>query len=163
MRCWRYCAGYSGAKGAWARRFNECIVKGDFNTVGGRLHNPKKTHLQAYRDLYRLYRQEIGEESFLLACTGFTRAVVGLADACRIGPDAGWNWHAAHPCCIRDCIPAVANSAFANGVLYANDPDVTYTLPAGSLRQDELRVWRLTLEGRCRTAAQRVALSFNRS
>ena len=113
----------------------------DFNTVGGRLHNPKKTHLQASRDLYRLYRQEIGEESFLLACTGFTRAVVGLADACRIGPDAGWNWHSPHPCCIRDCIPAVANTAFANGVLYACDPDVTYTLPAGSLTQDELCVW----------------------
>lgn len=113
----------------------------DFNTVGGRLHNPKKTHLQALRDLYRLYREEVGEESFLLACSELTRATVGLADASRVGPDSCSDWHAGHPCCIRDCISAVANSAFANGVLYANDPDVTYTLPAGSLTPDELRVW----------------------
>jgi hypothetical protein len=113
----------------------------DFNTVGGRLHNPKKTHLQALRDLYRLYREEIGEESFLLSCSVLTRATIGLADASRIGGDSCAMWHAGHPCCIRDCIPAVANSAFANGVLYANDPDVTRTLPAGTLTLGELRVW----------------------
>jgi hypothetical protein len=113
----------------------------DFNSIFGRLYNPKKTHLQAYRDLYRLYREEIGEESFLLSCSGLTRATIGLADASRIGHDSVAEWHAGHPCCIRDCIPPVANSAFANGVLYANDPDVTYTLPVRKLTLEELRVW----------------------
>lgn len=113
----------------------------DFNNVAGRLHDPKKTHLQALRDLYRLYREEIGEESYLLSCSGFNRATVGLADASRIGPDSCALWDAPHACCIRDCVPAVANTAFFNGVLYANDPDVTYTRPIWNITPTELRTW----------------------
>lgn len=112
----------------------------DFNTVGGRLHDPKKTHLQALRDLYRLYREEIGEDAYLLSCSGLTRATVGLADSSRIGPDSCATWNAPHPCCIRDCIPAVASSAYANGLLYANDPDVSYMRPTWQLTASELRI-----------------------
>lgn len=113
----------------------------DFNNVAGRLHDPKKTHLQALRDLYRLYRDEIGEDSYLLSCSGFNRATVGLADASRIGPDSCALWDAPHACCIRDCVPAVAGTAFFNGVLYANDPDVTYTRPIWNITPTELRTW----------------------
>ncbi|MDA1088034.1 MAG: alpha-galactosidase [Verrucomicrobia bacterium] len=113
----------------------------DFNTVAGRMHNPKKTHLQALRDLYRLYREEIGEDAYLLSCLGFTRATVGLADASRIGPDSCAIWNQPHPCCIRDCVPAVAATAYANGILYANDPDVTYTRTTWALTEAELRTW----------------------
>ncbi|MBM4142851.1 MAG: alpha-galactosidase [Lentisphaerae bacterium] len=113
----------------------------DFNHVAGRLHDPKKTHLQALRDLYRLYREEIGEDAYLLSCSGFNRATVGLADASRIGPDSCALWDAPHACCIRDCVPAVAATAFFNGVLYANDPDVTYTRPIWNITPAELRTW----------------------
>lgn len=113
----------------------------DFNTVGGRLHNPKKTHLQALRDLYRIYREEIGEAAYLLSCSGFNRATIGLADASRIGPDSCALWNAPHACCIRDCVPAVAATAYANGILYANDPDVSYTRIIWVLTEAERRTW----------------------
>ncbi len=122
----------------------------DFNTVSGvssvapqaaRLHDRSRTAFQALRDLYRLYREEMGEDSYLLACIGFNRAVVGLADAARIGPDSASNWQAAHPCCIHECILAVGQNAQANGILFANDPDVSYTRPRGDVIETELRTW----------------------
>lgn len=122
----------------------------DFNTVPGvscaapkgpRLHDRTRTAFQALRDLYRLYREEMGEDSYLLACLGFNRAVVGHADAARIGPDSAPRWQAAHPCCIHECIRAVGQNAQANGILFANDPDVSYTKVRGGLSEVELRTW----------------------
>ena len=100
----------------------------DFNTIDSecRLHNPYKTRLQAYRDLYKLYREEMREDAYLLSCSGFLRGTMGYADASRIGPDSCNAWKAPHPCCISECIRALGQSAIANGVFYANDPDVTY-------------------------------------
>lgn len=122
----------------------------DFNTVPGvstaapkapRLHDRTRTAFQALRDLYRLYREEMGEDSYLLACIGFNRAVVGHADAARIGPDSAAMWQAAHPCCIHECILATGQNALANGILFANDPDVSYTRVRGGLNEGELRTW----------------------
>ena len=122
----------------------------DFNTVGGistqsptgpRLHDSSKTSFQAMRELYRLYREEMGEDAYLLACIGFNRAVAGFADATRIGPDSASFWQAAHPCCIRDCIAAVGQNAAGNGILFANDPDVSYTRPRNELDVTSLRTW----------------------
>ena len=122
----------------------------DFNTVPGvstaapkapRLHDRTRTAFQALRDLYRLYREEMGEDSYLLACIGFNRAVVGHADAARIGPDSAASWQAAHPCCIHECILATGQNALANGILFANDPDVSYTRVRGGLNEGELRTW----------------------
>ena len=83
----------------------------------------------------------MGEDSYLLACIGFTRAVAGFADAVRIGPDSCAIWQATHPCCIRDCITAVGQNAAANGILFANDPDVSYTRPRNELDVTSLRTW----------------------
>jgi alpha-galactosidase len=105
----------------------------DFNTIErtARLYNPTKTRLQAFRDLYRLYREEVGEEAYLLACMPFGRAVMGYADASRIGPDSLAIWQAAHPCTILESIRAVGMNAVANRVAFSNDPDVTYLRPRG--------------------------------
>ena len=62
----------------------------DFNNLplmGVRLFNPKMTRLQAQRELFRLYREAIGPESYLMACNPDQRLFVGYADANRIGPD----------------------------------------------------------------------------
>jgi alpha-galactosidase len=92
------------------RRAGFTYFKIDFNTVAGvsgaapgapRLHDTSRTAFQALRDLYRLYREEIGEDSYLLACIGFNRAVAGFADAARIGPDSSPTWQAAHPCTLH--------------------------------------------------------------
>lgn len=110
----------------------------DFNTVVPcRFHNPKMTRFQAMRELYRLYREEMGEASYLNACVfGVTRTVVGFADAARVGGDsmADWTW-------IQRSIDAVGASAAANGILFANDPDVTYTLPRGPVTETQRRTW----------------------
>ncbi|MFZ2657279.1 MAG: glycoside hydrolase family 36 protein [Victivallales bacterium] len=130
----------------WIRRLRGegfRYFKIDFNHLDdhARWHDPRKTRLQAYRDLYRLYREEMGEDTYLLSCSGLTRGTIGFADASRIGPDTGASWRAPHPCCIQDCIRAVGSTAGANGVFYANDPDVTYTLPRGEMTRDEIHTW----------------------
>lgn len=130
----------------------------DYNWVmeGCRFQNPYRTRLQVLRDLYTLYREEMGEEAYLLACTGlFSRGVMGLADACRIGPDTCPVWEApGHPCVISEAIRAVGMNAVGNGILFTNDPDVTYLKPGAefglsgkteyqmqSLTVDEWQTW----------------------
>jgi hypothetical protein len=125
----------------------------DFNLVGGmgmmmgarssvRFYDPSRTRLQALRDLYRLYREEIGEAGYLLGCTwGLSRGVVGFADASRIGPDADPRWSGDGPFSLLECIRTVGSSAPANRVLFANDPDAVYTRPRGELTAAETRTW----------------------
>jgi len=99
-------------------------------------YNPKVTHLQAQRALFRLYREAIGEESYLMACCYQQRTIVPYADANRIGTD----------CCAEEgfCRPlasdglpgnlwspyfpilSMASSCYENGILGNSDPDVTY-------------------------------------
>ncbi len=115
----------------------------DFNTLceETRFHDSSQTRLQVYRSLYSLYREEIGEGAYLLSCSGFTRGTVGFADGSRIGPDSCSSWRAPHPCCIAECFKTAGSTSFANRILYANDPDVSYLGPAGKLSQDEWRSW----------------------
>lgn len=121
-----------------ARGEGFAYFKIDFNTVVPcRFHNPKMTRFQAMRELYRLYREEMGEASYLNACVfGIHRAVVGFADAARVGGDsmADWTW-------ILKSIAAVGASAAANGILFASDPDVTYMLPRGPVTETQRRTW----------------------
>jgi len=116
----------------------------DFNGVRteGRF-DQKKTRLQIHRDLFKLYRECIGEGSYLLACVGGpTRGPIGFADAQRIGTDSNPKWGKLYTgCCILDCINAVGSTAPANGVLFVSDPDVSYVLPRGQLSSDEVRTW----------------------
>ena len=101
-----------------------------FINANARFHDPTKTRYQVFRDLYQLYRAELGDDIYLLAClVAFRRAVVGLADAVRIGVDSMAVWKETHGICISRCIPAIGATAATNQVLFANDPDVTYTWP----------------------------------
>lgn len=123
--------------------------KFDFNCVGPnlagpvqlRLHDPSKTRFQALRDLFGIYRDAIGEECYLLACIAFSRAVVGYADSTRIGPDTGPVWDAGHLFSLRELIRVCGQTAPANGILFANDPDVMYVRPRGKLDLAETRTW----------------------
>jgi len=154
-------AGNWGAKSHWldpshpeAREFIRSAVrqkvdegftyfKIDFNSLqnNARFYDQRKTRLEVYRDLYRLYRETIGEESYLLACSNFTRGVFGHADAVRIGPDSVACWRAAHVCTLEECIRGVGTSALANGILFSNDPDVTYLRPRQELSEAEWQTW----------------------
>ncbi len=115
----------------------------DFNTISPEacLHDRSLTHLEAYRQLYALYRETLGEENYLLSCSGFTRGTLGYADGSRIAPDSCSVWSAAHTCCISACLRIAGSSSPANGIWYASDPDVTYLGPEGRLNEDEWRTW----------------------
>jgi hypothetical protein len=116
----------------------------DFNSIrSGTRYDRKKTRLQAHRDLFKLYRECLGEETYLLACVGgLTRGPIGYADAQRIGTDSTPKWGPLYlGCTILDCIFATGAAAPSNGLLSAADPDVTYTLPRRELGPAELRTW----------------------
>lgn len=115
----------------------------DFNTLNPAccFYNPAKTRLQVYRELYQLYREEMGEDCYLLACSGFTRGVVGFADAARIGPDSAAVWNAAYNCTIFECIRSVCMNAISHRILFINDPDVTYTKQRNELSTEEWQTW----------------------
>ncbi|MCL2751212.1 MAG: alpha-galactosidase [Firmicutes bacterium] len=120
----------------------------DFNILHEkcRFYDGSKTRLQIYRDLYALYRAILGGDIYLLACSQATRGVVGFADACRIGPDAGPSFD--DPMCapVRKCIYALGGNAFLNGKWFVSDPDVFYMryradLPTRQFSDDEWRTW----------------------
>ena len=125
------------------RRLGFKYFKIDFTFLDAntRYHDPTKTRYQVFRDLYRLYREEIGDDNYLLACiVSFIRPVVGLADAVRIGVDSMAVWKESHGICISRCVRAVGANAATNNILFANDPDVTYTWPH-NLTTAEWQTW----------------------
>lgn len=102
-----------------------------------RFHNQKLTRFQAQRELYRLFRASIGEESYLLSCgISDQRSLAPLIDADRIGTDTGPRWGFSRKTASDGkpgeihgyCFPihSMANVAFENGVLSNTDPDVAF-------------------------------------
>lgn len=75
--------------------------KTDFSRVAdveSGYHDPKKTYFEVQRELYGQWREAIGEDSYLLACnSGPVRAVLGLADAVRVGTDSNQKWSFCYP------------------------------------------------------------------
>ncbi len=103
-------------------------------------YDRKKTRLEIAREIYRIYRESIGEDAYLDACVGgLNRACFGYADAARIGTDTSRSLKQLYKgVCMADIINATGTNAWANGILFANDPDVTYL----TFRNDDLsRVW----------------------
>lgn len=127
------------------RKMGFAYFKIDFTNLdkATRWHVPKKTRLQVYRELYALYREALGERCHILACGAFTlRAPAGYADAFRTGPDSGAVWEFGdYPCSIGNCVRSTVLTAPSNGILFANDPDVTYLRPRDTLNEDERRSW----------------------
>lgn len=105
-----------------------------FNLVTPR-YDEKKTRFQAMRELFRLFRETIGEDSYLLACAGqILRPSIGFADAARTGSDSLPRWTNALACdgvpcgasCFSETIRTLGSTCLSNGILFAVDPDVTY-------------------------------------
>lgn len=122
-------------------------IKIDFNGIGNRFVNPKLTRLQAFRELYTLYRNAAGEDMYILSCLGQpTRGVVGFVDAARVGPDS-------HPAHFSHCLESVLRFQIFSRVWWNNDADVSYLdvkLPSrrvGSTPQgvDMWRTWHNTV------------------
>lgn len=95
-------------------------IKIDFNGIGSSFHDPTKTRLQIFRELYTLYREAAGEDMYILSCLGSpTRGVIGYVDAARVGPDS-------HPAHFHKCLHSVLRFQIYDNVWWQNDPDVSY-------------------------------------
>lgn len=104
-------------------------IKIDFNGIGQKFIDPTRTRLQAFRDLYALYREAAGEEMYILSCLGQpTRGVVGFVDAARVGPDS-------HPAHFDKCLKSVLRFQIFDKVWWQNDADVSYLAPKLASRQ----------------------------
>lgn len=130
-------------------------LKIDFTEVlpGACLHNPKKTRFEAMREIYRLYREVMGDDIYFLAggvgCSGH-RTTVGVVDFSRIGGDSTAVWEGAWG--IGEAIRAVLFRQAMHGIWWTNDPDVTYLKPCRNLSSDEARTWHSTVGLSCGTA-----------
>lgn len=111
------------------RKWGAAVYKTDFMDWGYRdsltvqRYTPGKTSAEYFMDVIKMIRNEIGEESYWLACISPFAPLVGYADGMRIGNDMACTWtlnEAAH--LMRES----AASQYMNGVLWQNDPDVTY-------------------------------------
>ena len=129
--------------------FTEVSRPAEYN----RRHDPKMTRFQAQRLLFKLYREIIGEDSYLVTCTCKpTRQALGYADSVRIGTDTGASGGFARRPLAADGNPAnvhgfwfpmvsMTATSVDNGRLLAADPDVTYAGKIGKCTQRQLRTW----------------------
>jgi len=90
------------------------------------LHDPTKTHVEAYRNGLKIVREAAGDDVFFLGCNVAQNmrtlgASFGLVDAMRVGPDNGRNWP-------RMCRgpSSGSNLYFLHGRVWYNDPDPIY-------------------------------------
>lgn len=112
----------------------------DFNTVyanGRTSYDPTKTSLQLFRETCGLYRETLGEESYLLS--SWSRGNMGYFDGNRTGTDTCDNWDRI-VCCIRNALWQNPIKSYINGLIFDCDPDVTY-LKTGGLTEEERRTW----------------------
>ncbi len=117
-----------------------------------RFYDSKKTRFQAQRELFRLYREGIGEDSYLLACgISDQRSMLPYIDADRIGTDCtpgkGFARSMASDNLPKDIhgllypILSMSNKCYENGILCHGDPDVTYTGFTGATRPKQLQTF----------------------
>ena len=90
------------------------------------LHDPSKTHIEAYRNGFKLVREAAGKDVFFLGCCVAQNmrtlgASFGLVDAMRIGPDNGRSWE---DMCRGPF--SGSNLYFLNKRVWYNDPDPIY-------------------------------------
>jgi hypothetical protein len=102
------------------------------------LHDPGKTHIEAFRSGLKLVREAAGPGVFLLGCCAPQNmrsygGAFGLVDAMRVGPDnGGGNWASILTG------PRIASRHYhLNGRIWYNDPDVVYV--RSSLTLDQAR------------------------
>ena len=95
-------------------------IKIDFNGIGSKFVDPTQTRLQAFRELYSVYREAAGNDMYILSCLGQpTRGVIGFIDAARVGPDS-------HPASLNHCLDSVLRFQIYDKVWWHNDADVSY-------------------------------------
>lgn len=116
--------------------FNEFYVNGHTS------YSSKLTSLQAYRRLFSAYRAVVPKAYINASTASLNRGVIGYADSCRIAADVDRDWKTrGDNITIYQQMPSCAIKAFANGVLFYNDPDVLYFIGEERLNEMHRRIW----------------------
>ena len=118
------------------------------------LHNPEKTHVEAYRDGLKLVREAAGEDVFLLGCNLAQNmrtmgGSFGLVDAMRVGPDNGRKW----PQMCRGPFSG-SNLYFLHGRVWYNDPDPIYVTDGIPVEQVRALVSWVALTGQLNASSE---------
>lgn len=108
------------------RRWGARLYKTDFMDWGLRdsqqviRYNPRETSVQSFRRVLSIIREEIGDDSYWLACISPYAPFLGFADGMRIANDVGPHWgDGSHGNMIQE---AMATLPF-NNIFWQNDPD----------------------------------------
>ncbi|MCL1888857.1 MAG: alpha-galactosidase [Kiritimatiellaeota bacterium] len=109
----------------WGARFfkTDFLDWGFRDSLEVRRHTPGKTSCEYFMDVARMIRETIGEDSYWLACISPFANMAGLADGMRIDNDRGCSWHSQG---IANLMRECAADHYMNGILWQNDPDVSY-------------------------------------
>ncbi len=114
-----------------------------------RRHTPGKTSVEYFRDVLKMIRQEIGEETFWLGCIAPYMPFIGYADAMRIGGDVGASWTGGFG--PQNMLRETVGSQHFNNVFWQNDPDVLLIRDFhNNLNEDQvtsLALWQSILGG----------------
>ncbi|HSW02561.1 MAG TPA: hypothetical protein VLI39_20530 [Sedimentisphaerales bacterium] len=118
------------------------------------LHDPEKTHVEAYRDGLELVRTAVGNEVFLLGCNVAQNmrtlgASFGLLDAMRIGPDNGRKWAD-----MRRGPFSGSNLYFLHGRVWYNDPDPVYVTDSVPIEHARALVSWVALTGQLNASSE---------
>ena len=83
-------------------------------------HDLTRTSVEAFRSVLQMIREEIGEDSYWLACIAPYAPCLGLADGMRVSNDAGPSWSEGSQ---GNMIEETLASQYFNNVFWQNDPD----------------------------------------
>ena len=108
------------------RQWGASVFKTDFldwglkDTARVQRHDGTRTSVEAFRAVMQAIREEIGADSYWLACIAPYAPCLGFADAMRVANDTSVAWSEGSQ---GNMLEETAASQYANGVLWRNDPD----------------------------------------
>jgi hypothetical protein len=111
-------------RGWGARLFKTDFMDWGFqDSLSVQRHTPGKTSVQYFRDALQMIREEIGEESYWLACISPFAPFLGYADGMRVANDSGVSWNAGGT---LNMFREMCAGQYFNGVWWHNDPDSVF-------------------------------------
>jgi hypothetical protein len=93
------------------------------DSVNVKRHTTGKTSVQNYREVLKMIREEIGDESYWLACISPFPPFLGFADGIRVANDTSENWGNGG---LNNVYSQMQSLHYGNNILFQNDPDVMY-------------------------------------
>jgi len=141
---------------AWGAEFFkiDMISWGFLDSTKVLRHVPGKTSVEYLRDMMRVIREEVGDESFVLGCGGPLAPLVGHVDSMRIAADLGPGWQCYHT--PKNMVQETYALQYFNNIWWQSDPDIIFVrdfdieLSASEIRS--LALWQAILGGSVNTS-----------